>query len=67
MSWLRRLGTFWYDFLVGDHWELFVGPSAGLAVAALLVAAGVPGGVVGALLFLGVVAVGVASVAAAVG
>jgi len=67
MSWLRRFGAFWYDFLVGDRWELFVGPIAALAIAALLVAAGVPGGVVGVLLFLGVVAVGAASVASTVG
>lgn len=67
MTWLRRLGAFWYDFLVGDRWELFVGPIVVLAVAGLLVAAGLPGAVVGPLLFLGVAAVGAASVAAIVG
>ncbi len=67
MTWLRRFGAFWYDFLVGDRWELFVGPIAALALAALLVSAGVSGAVVGVLLFVGVVAVGVASVASIVG
>jgi len=67
MTWLRRFGSFWYDFLVGDRWELFAGPIAALAIAALLVAMGVPGGVVGVLLFVGIVAVGAASVASTVG
>jgi hypothetical protein len=22
MSWLRRFGSFWYDFIVGDDWRL---------------------------------------------
>ncbi len=65
MTWLRRFGAFWYDFLVGDRWELFLGPLAALVVAAVLVAGGVPGAVVGALLFAGLVAIGAASVWAA--
>ncbi len=67
MTWLRRFGAFWYDFLVGDRWELFVGPIVALALAALLVALGVPGGIVGALLFIAIVAVGAVSVAWAAG
>jgi hypothetical protein len=66
VTWLRRFGAFWYDFLVGDRWELFVGPIVALAAAALLVAAGVPSAVVGVLLFAGIVAVGAASVASAI-
>ncbi len=66
MSWLRRFGAFWYDFLVGDRWELFVGPIAALAVAAALVAVGVPGVVAGVVLFAAVVAVGAVSVAACI-
>jgi hypothetical protein len=54
---LRRFGSFWYDFLVGDRWELFVGPIAALAVAALLVAAGAPAAIVAVVLFGEVVAV----------
>jgi len=63
MVWLRRFGRFWYDFLVGDRWELFVGPIVILAVTWLLLGAGVPGGVAGLVLFLGIVAVGAISVA----
>ena len=32
MSYLRRVGAFLYDFLVGDAWELFVGPLVALGV-----------------------------------
>jgi hypothetical protein len=57
VSWLERFGRFWYDFLVGDRWELFLGPIVALALVAGLVAAGVPGGVSGLGLFFGVVVV----------
>ena len=57
MRYLRAFATFLYDFLVGDSWELFVGPLVVLGIGALLVTAGVPTGIVGALLFLGVVVV----------
>jgi len=47
---LRRFGAFLYDFLIGDTWELFVGPIVALvvvgAVAGMLGAAAA-----GALLF----------------
>jgi hypothetical protein len=66
MTWLRRFGAFWYDFLVGDRWELFVGPIVALAIAGLLTAAGLSGAIVGVLLFAGIVAVGAFSVASAV-
>jgi hypothetical protein len=66
MTWLRRFGAFWYDFLVGDRWELFVGPIVVLAVAGLLTAAGLSGAVVGVLLFAGIVGVGAFSVASAI-
>jgi hypothetical protein len=65
-AWLRRFSAFWYDFLVGDRWELFVGPIAVLAIAGLLTAAGVSGAIAGVLLFAGIVAVGALSVALAV-
>jgi len=57
MTYLRRFGAFLYDFLVGDAWELFVGPIVALAAGWALVQAGVPAAVVGALLFLGVLVV----------
>ena len=57
MRYLRALFTFLYDFLVGDAWELFIGPLVVLVVCALLAGAGVAGEVVGSLLFLGIVGV----------
>ncbi len=57
MRYVRGFFTFLYDFLVGDSWELFVGPLVVLGIGALLVAAGVAAGVVGVLLFVGVVVV----------
>jgi len=60
---LLRFRRFWYDFLVGDRWELFVGPIVVLAVTWLLVGAGVPDGVAGLVLFGGIVAVGAISIA----
>jgi hypothetical protein len=63
MTLLRRFGMFWYDFLVGERWELFVGPIAALVIAALLVGAGAAGAVVGLVLFVSVVVVAALSVA----
>jgi hypothetical protein len=63
MTWFRRFGMFWYDFLVGERWELFVGPILALALAALLVGSGAAGVVVGLVLFASVVAVAAVSVA----
>ena len=57
MSWLRRFGTFLYDFLVGDAWELFVGPLVVLAVAWLLLQIGVAAVLVGGLVFVGILLV----------
>ena len=64
MTWLRRFGAFWYDFLVGDRWELFLGPIVLLAIVAALVSAGVTGAIAGAVLFVGVVVVAAGSIAA---
>ncbi len=58
MDVLRRFAGFWYDFLVGDRWELFLGPIAALVVAWLLTQMGAPGTLTGALLFVLVIAVG---------
>jgi hypothetical protein len=43
MTWLRRVGAFWYDFIVGDDWRLAVGVVGGLALTALLAHHGHPG------------------------
>ena len=37
---LRGFGAFWYDFLVGDRPELFVGSIAALAATGLAIDAG---------------------------
>jgi hypothetical protein len=66
MDWLRRFGRFWYDFLVGDRWELFVGPIIVLGLTWVLATAGVSGVVAGAVLFGGVVAVAAISIAATI-
>jgi len=40
MSWLRRFGAFWYDFLVGDDWRLLLGAVVGIVGVDALVRAG---------------------------
>jgi hypothetical protein len=57
MRYVRQFFTFLYDFLVGDAWELFVGPIVVLAVGWALVQAGLAAAIVGTLVFIGVVLV----------
>jgi hypothetical protein len=66
MARMRRFVAFWYDFLVGDHWELFVGPIVALGVAWLLLQAGVTSPLVGLVLFVAVVSIGAVTITAAV-
>jgi hypothetical protein len=40
VRYLIAFGLFWYDFVVGDDWSIAVGVVAAIAVAALLVNAG---------------------------
>ncbi len=40
MRYVIAFGRFWYDFLIGDRPELFVGPIIGLALVALVIQAG---------------------------
>jgi len=40
MRYVVAFGRFWYDFLIGDRPELFVGPIVALALVALLIQAG---------------------------
>jgi hypothetical protein len=58
--WASAFGRFWWDFLVGDTPELFVGMLIVLAVAAGLGGAGVAGWVVVPLVVIAVLAVSVA-------
>ncbi len=55
---VRAFLHFWSDFLIGDRLELFIGPIAALGGAALLVRAGVAGELVGAALFIAIIAIG---------
>ena len=61
MRYVRAFGAFWYDFLVGDRPELFLGPIVALVLAWLLVNAGLPAGGAGAFLFAAVAGVGALS------
>jgi hypothetical protein len=57
VRYVRQFFRFLYDFLVGDAWELFVGPIVGLVLAWLLIGAGVAPALVGAILFVAVLIV----------
>lgn len=53
MRYLVAFGGFWYDFLIGDRPELFIGTLIALAAAALATKAGL--GLAGGLLLFGLV------------
>ena len=57
MKYLTQFYRFLYDFLVGDAWELFVGPIVVLVIGWLLIGAGLGPAAVGIVLFVGVLAV----------
>ncbi len=63
MRYVRSFFAFWYDFLVGDRPELFVGPVSALFLAWLAVRAGVSAQMTGGLLFVLVATVGGLSIA----
>jgi hypothetical protein len=65
MTYVRRFASFLYDFLVGDAWELFVGPIAALILAWVLLQAGVDHAVVGAVLLLSVLLIAATNVTVA--
>jgi hypothetical protein len=50
MRYLRAFGGFWYDFLVGDRPELFVGSIVVLAGVWLAIRGGLDGGTAGVVL-----------------
>jgi hypothetical protein len=39
---LRRFGTFWWDFVVGDDWRIAAGVVVALALTAAIAATGTP-------------------------
>ena len=61
MRYVRAFGAFWYDFLVGDRPELFLGPIVALFLAWVLVRGGVNAGIAGIVLFAAVAGVGALS------
>jgi hypothetical protein len=61
MRYLRAFGAFWYDFLVGDRPELFIGPIVLLTVVWIAVHAGVGDLAAAILMIVGVCAVGLVS------
>ena len=66
MRFVRGFARFWWDFVVGDDWRIAAGVVVVLTGGALLVArTSVPDGVVAAITALGIVAVAIASIAAA--
>jgi ABC-type uncharacterized transport system permease subunit len=65
MRYLRAFGTFWYDFLVGDRAELFVGSIAALVLIWLAIRSGLDPAVAGLLLTVVILAVGALSIGAA--
>jgi ABC-type uncharacterized transport system permease subunit len=60
MTYLRQFGRFLYDFLVGDAWELFVGPLVALVIVWAAIQVGLDGVAAGVLLF--VLVLGVAAI-----
>jgi len=62
MTYVRKFFAFLYDFLVGDSWELFVGPIVALVLAWALLQAGMGPGFVGIALFIIVATVGALNV-----
>ena len=65
MRYLRGFGMFWYDFLVGDRPELFVGSIAALVLVWLAIRTGLDPTVAGFVLALVVLGLGAFSVGAA--
>jgi hypothetical protein len=66
MRYVRSFFDFWYDFLVGDRPELFLGPIAALTLAWIAVRANLAAPLSGVLLFVLVAAVGSLSIAWAI-
>ncbi len=42
MTWLRRFGRFWWDFVIGDDWLVAVLLAAAIGATAVIAAAGIP-------------------------
>ena len=65
MRFVKGFGRFWWDFIVGDDWRIAAGVVVVLAAGALLVAnTSAPDGLVAAVVAVGIVVVGIGSIAA---
>jgi len=62
VKYLRAFFAFLYDFLVGDAWELFVGPIIALFAAWALIQLGVDHWIVGVALVLAVIVIATSNV-----
>ena len=58
MSFVGRFARFWYDFLIGDKWELFVGPIVAMIVVGVAVNMGLDSILAGPLFFVLIALVG---------
>jgi hypothetical protein len=58
VSALRAFGAFWYDFLVGDRPEIFLGSIAALVIVWVALMVGVRSAIAGPLLVLFVLLIG---------
>src|SRR5215475_6761337 len=58
MTYVRRFFAFWYDFLIGDKIELFVGPLAAMLIVGIGVGMGLDSTIAGFLFFGLIVLVG---------
>ena len=65
MKYARQLFDFLYDFLVGDAWELFVGPIIAVVLAWGLIQVGLGAALVGVILFASVAVVAVVHIGVA--
>jgi hypothetical protein len=62
----RRFGAFWYDFLIGDRPELFVGSIVVLGLVAIAINAGLSPDIAGGLLTILVLVLGGGSIRLAI-
>lgn len=65
MRYVRAFGAFWYDFLVGDRPELFVGSIVAIALMWALIQIGMAPGIAGWVLTVAILGVGAFGIATA--
>ncbi|HEY7025596.1 MAG TPA: hypothetical protein VH371_11620 [Candidatus Limnocylindrales bacterium] len=63
MSYVRRFFAFWYDFLIGDKIELFIGPIVAMLIVGVAVGMGLDSAIAGLLFFGLIVLIGALSLA----